>query len=80
MKTIEVSKCKCGRDPMVVTRWQQKHCDPTTEIPAAYYIQCAFCGIETKVASCKKAKTPEERFDVIEKVAKEWNKKIAETH
>ena len=35
---------------------------------------CPFCDMATEVRSCKNAKTPEERFNVLEKVVEEWNK------
>lgn len=75
-KTIYVKDCKCGREPLFVTQWETKNNDPSTEIPSAYYIQCAFCGKETKVISCKKAKTPDERVKIINKVVDEWNRLV----
>lgn len=78
-KTIEVSNCKCGREPTIATRWQTKKNDPSTEIPIAYYIGCGWCDLSTHIVSCKKAKTPEERFKIIEKVAEEWNELVNAT-
>lgn len=78
-KSIYVNDCKCGKEPLFVTQWETKNNDPSTEIPSAYYIQCAFCDKETKVTSCKKAKTPDERLAIIENVVNEWNELVKAT-
>jgi len=76
---ISVYPCKCGKDPVIHTQWGQKYRDPTTEIPIAYYINCYFCDINTKIRSCRKAKTPRERLDILEQVVKEWNELVKTT-